>query len=49
MIERAFERALQSAVARAVADSIRARELLAALAGRRITIEVRATPWTRAL
>ena len=49
MIERAFERALQSAVARAVADSIRARELLAALAGRRITIEVRATPWTLAL
>jgi ubiquinone biosynthesis accessory factor UbiJ len=41
-----IERALQAAVARAMLESPRARELIAALAGRRITLEVRGTPFT---
>jgi ubiquinone biosynthesis accessory factor UbiJ len=41
-----IERALQAAVARAMHESPRARELIAALAGRRITLEVRGTPFT---
>jgi ubiquinone biosynthesis protein UbiJ len=49
MIERVLDRALQSAVARAMDDSPRARELIAALAGRRITLEVRGTPWSATL
>jgi ubiquinone biosynthesis protein UbiJ len=49
MIERLIDRALQSAVARALHESPRARELLAALAGRRIALEVRGTPWSATL
>jgi ubiquinone biosynthesis protein UbiJ len=44
-----IERALRSAVARAMIDSPRARELIAALAGRCITLEIRGTPWTATL
>jgi len=40
-----IDRALDAAVARAVGESPRARELIAALGGRRITLEVQGTPW----
>jgi ubiquinone biosynthesis protein UbiJ len=46
VIDSLIDRALQSAVARALRESPRARELIAALAGRRISLEVRGTPWT---
>jgi ubiquinone biosynthesis protein UbiJ len=49
MIERLIDRALQSAVARALRESPRARELIAALAGRRISLAVRGTPWNLTL
>jgi ubiquinone biosynthesis protein UbiJ len=45
VIDSLIDRALQSAVARALRESPRARELIAALAGRRISLEVRGTPW----
>jgi ubiquinone biosynthesis protein UbiJ len=41
-----IERALNAAVARALADSTRARELTALLAGRRLAIEISGTAWT---
>jgi ubiquinone biosynthesis protein UbiJ len=44
-----IDRALDAAVARAVSESPRARELIAALGGRRITLEVQGTPWTLTL
>lgn len=44
-----IERALDALVARAVNESTRARELLAALEGRRLTLEIQGTPWTMSL
>jgi ubiquinone biosynthesis accessory factor UbiJ len=44
-----IDRALDAAVARAISESPRARELIAALAGRRITLELQGTPWTLTL
>jgi ubiquinone biosynthesis protein UbiJ len=44
-----IDRALDAAVARAVSESPRARELIAALGGRRITLEVQGTPWMHTL
>ena len=44
-----IDRALDAAVARAVGESPRARELIAALGGRRITLEVQGTPWMHTL
>jgi len=41
-----IDRALDAAVARAISESARARELIAALAGRRVTLEVQGTPLT---
>jgi ubiquinone biosynthesis accessory factor UbiJ len=41
-----INRALDSAVARAISESARARELIAALTGRRVTLEVQGTPLT---
>lgn len=45
IVDGVIDRALQAAVARARTDSPRARELLAALAGRSITVEARGTPF----
>jgi ubiquinone biosynthesis protein UbiJ len=44
-----IERALRAAVARARTESTRARELLSALAGRRVAIVVQATPFAAVL
>jgi ubiquinone biosynthesis protein UbiJ len=44
-----IERVLDAFVARALEDSPRARELLAALAGRRLTLEIQGTPWRPSL
>jgi ubiquinone biosynthesis protein UbiJ len=44
-----FERALNAAVTRGLNDSPRARELLGALTGRRLAIEVSGTPWVLTL
>jgi ubiquinone biosynthesis protein UbiJ len=41
-----IDRALEAAVARAIGESPHARELIASLTGRRITLEVHGTPWT---
>jgi ubiquinone biosynthesis protein UbiJ len=41
-----IERALNAAVTRALADSTRARELTAILAGRRLAIQISGTAWT---
>jgi len=46
IVEGAIDRALRAAVARARTESPRAGALLAELAGRRITLEVRGTPWS---
>ena len=45
IVDGVIDRALQAAVSRARTDSPRARELLAALAGRSITVEARGTPF----
>ena len=45
IVDGLIDRALQAAVSRARTDSPRARELLAALAGRSITVEARGTPF----
>jgi ubiquinone biosynthesis protein UbiJ len=44
-----FERALNAAVTRGLNESPRSRELLSALTGRRLGIEVSGTPWTATL
>ena len=41
-----IERILDAFAARAINDSPRARELIAALDGRRLTLEIQGTPWT---
>jgi ubiquinone biosynthesis protein UbiJ len=45
IVDGVIDRALQAAVSRARTDSPRARDLLAALAGRSITVEARGTPF----
>ncbi len=45
IVDGVIDRALRAAVSRARTDSPRARELLAALAGRSITVEARGTPF----
>jgi ubiquinone biosynthesis accessory factor UbiJ len=45
IVDGVIDRALQAAVSRARTESPRARELLAALAGRSITVEARGTPF----
>ena len=45
IVDGVIDRALQAAVSRARTDSPRARELLAALAGRSVTVEARGTPF----
>jgi ubiquinone biosynthesis protein UbiJ len=45
IVDGVIDRALRAAVSRARTDSPRARELLAALAGRSITLEARGTPF----
>jgi ubiquinone biosynthesis protein UbiJ len=45
IVDGVIDRALQAAVSRARAESPRARELLAALAGRSLTVEARGTPF----
>ena len=45
IVDGVIDRALQAAVSRARTDSPRARDLLAALAGRSLTVEARGTPF----
>ncbi len=45
IVDGVIDRALQAAVSRARTDSPRARELLASLAGRSVTLEARGTPF----
>jgi ubiquinone biosynthesis accessory factor UbiJ len=44
-----IERALDLLLARAISDSPRARELIAALEGHRITLQIQGTPWAPTL